>query len=86
MALDQIGGPLCGLQFSPVLMGHGHFGQEANEACLLLRGHSWWPACETRVWPSARLFRHSGTQRDIEGHCLRDTSCGGQSHEGTTAG
>jgi hypothetical protein len=43
-AFDQIGDPLCGPQLSPVPMGHGPFGQEANEACLLFRGQSWWSA------------------------------------------
>jgi hypothetical protein len=43
-AFDRIGDPLCGPQLSPVPMGHGPFGQEANEACLLFRGQSGWSA------------------------------------------
>ncbi len=41
VALDQIGDPLCGPQLRPVPMGHGPFGQEANEAGLLFRGQTW---------------------------------------------
>jgi hypothetical protein len=36
--LDQIGDPLCCPQLCSVTMGHGPFGQEANEALLLLWG------------------------------------------------
>jgi hypothetical protein len=44
LTFDQIRDPLCRPQLRPVSMGHGPFGQEANEAFFLLRGQSRWSA------------------------------------------
>jgi hypothetical protein len=56
LAFDQIGDPLCCPQLCPVTMGHGPFGQEANEAFFLFRGQSRWSARRwfgfQRVFPS----------------------------------
>jgi len=44
LTFDQIGDPLCCPQLRPVTMGHGPFGQKANEAFFLFRGQSRWSA------------------------------------------
>ena len=47
LAFDQIGDPLCFPEFRSVTMGHGPFGQEANQAFFLFRGQTRW---SSRRW------------------------------------